>query len=105
MFKLIKHLQQKWGVSNTGVLLIGVVFACTGVSVVALKPVIFNILLAEDASPYIKWLVYIIVIFPLYQVLLLGYGFLFKQFDFFWKKEKKMISFIAACIAKLFKTK
>jgi hypothetical protein len=34
---------------------------------------------------------YLLVIFPLYQVLLLVYGALFGQFRFFWKKEKQLL--------------
>ena len=32
--------------------------------------------------------VYLVVILPIYQVLLLGYGTLLGQFDFFWSKMK-----------------
>ncbi|MFW5726702.1 MAG: DUF6787 family protein, partial [bacterium] len=32
---------------------------------------------------------------PAYQFLLLGYGALFGQFQFFWNKEKKMLKRIS----------
>ena len=35
-----------------------------------------------------QWTVYLIVMLPIYQVLLLGYGTLLGQFDFFWSKMK-----------------
>jgi hypothetical protein len=30
-------------------------------------------------------------VFPAYQILILVYGFLLGQFDFFWQKEKKLL--------------
>ena len=32
--------------------------------------------------------VYLVVMLPIYQILLLGYGTLLGQFDFFWSKMK-----------------
>jgi hypothetical protein len=32
------------------------------------------------------------LIFPIYQVLLVFFGFIFGQFKFFWNFEKKMLS-------------
>ncbi|RZL40902.1 MAG: diacylglyceryl transferase, partial [Pedobacter sp.] len=34
---------------------------------------------------------YIILIFPIYQVLLVSFGSIFGQFKFFWEFEKKML--------------
>jgi len=33
----------------------------------------------------------LVLIFPIYQVLLVLIGFIFGQFSFFWKFEKKML--------------
>jgi hypothetical protein len=35
------------------------------------------------------------IIVPVYQVLLLGYGTILGQFRFFWAKEKKMAGWLA----------
>ncbi|HCO85018.1 MAG TPA: diacylglyceryl transferase, partial [Arenibacter sp.] len=49
-------------------------------------------------SPDFLWggLIYltfrILLIFPIYQFLLVIYGWLFGQFKFFWEFEKKMLS-------------
>ncbi|MEL0308655.1 MAG: DUF6787 family protein, partial [Flavobacteriaceae bacterium] len=37
------------------------------------------------------WPLRIILIFPLYQVLLVLFGWIFGQFKFFWAFEKKML--------------
>ncbi len=34
----------------------------------------------------------LLMIFPVYQVLLVAYGWLFGQFRFFWQFEKNMLS-------------
>ena len=33
----------------------------------------------------------ILLIFPVYQILLVAFGWLFGQFKFFWNMEKKML--------------
>ena len=93
----IQRMQEKWGVAGPlQVILILVVFACTGSSVLALKGPIFEILHIAPSEPiWLRSVLYLIFIFPLYQVLLLVYGFIFGQFSFFWEKEKKLIRAIA----------
>lgn len=90
-------MQQKWGVKGPlQVILIFIVFGLTGSSVVAIKKPLFAILGVTDAEPvWLKTVLYLIFIFPLYQSLLLVYGFLFGQFNFFWEKEKKLFRNIA----------
>ena len=93
----IARMQEKWGVQGPlQVSLILIVFALTGSSVVALKGPIFQILHVAPTEPiWLRSVLYLIFIFPLYQVLLLFYGFVFGQFSFFWEKEKKMIRAIS----------
>ena len=96
-------LKLKWGLeSDFQVFIILVVFAATGSTVVAVKDLFFQILgFGSEGSTAIKTILYLIFIFPAYQALLLGYGFLFGQFNFFWNKEK----LLAQRIYTLFKKK
>jgi hypothetical protein len=74
------------------VLLILVVFACTGFSVLYLKKPLLEILGLDQNSPKAaKWAFYLLAFLPLYQVVLLMYGFVFGQFRFFWEFEKRMV--------------
>lgn len=93
----------KWGLeSDFHVFIILVVFAATGTTVVALKDWFFQILgFSSEGSDVLNTILYLILIFPAYQALLLAYGFLFGQFNFFWKKEK----LLAQRIASMFKKK
>jgi hypothetical protein len=78
--------------SGWQVWMILLVFALTGTSVMYLKKFLFGWIGIDDATPlYIRILLSVLVIFPLYQVLLLMYGWLLGQFSFFWKFEKKML--------------
>lgn len=87
----LERMKEKWGLTSLWqVIIILVVFAATGFTVVFIRPLIFQFLGIEDASGWIKTVSYLILVFPLYQALLLGYGFLFGQFRFFWEKEKKL---------------
>lgn len=86
--------KERWNIkSNWQVFVILVVFAVTGSTAAYLsKPVLalFGIV-KGSVSNWIYYPLYIILIFPIYQVLLVGYGFIFGQFTFFWAFEKKML--------------
>lgn len=89
----INKLQEKWGVKSVGqVIVILIVFACTGFTVVLIKPLVTNYI--TDNGQTNEWfkVVYWILIFPFYNMILLTYGFLFGQLEFFWAYEKKMIN-------------
>jgi hypothetical protein len=87
-------LKKRWNVkSGWEVAIILIVFACTGFSVMYVKRALYAwIGLGDDSSVWLRWLVAIVVILPLYQVLLLMWGWLWGKFDFFWMFEKKMIA-------------
>ncbi len=91
----IEKLQERWGVNSPWqVFVILVVFACTGFSSLYSKRWIYNAL-GWEADSWAWWqslLGTVFIVLPLYQVLLLGYGWLFGQFSFFWNFEKRMFS-------------
>jgi hypothetical protein len=43
---------------------------------------------------YIYWPLRIVMIFPIYQFLLVVFGWLYGEFEFFWAFEKKMLRLI-----------
>jgi hypothetical protein len=90
----IKRLQQRWGVNSAWqVLVILVVFACTGFTAMYLKKPVFNWLgVDEDTPGWLRVLIYLFTVLPAYQLFLLAYGYLFGQFAFFWNFEKRMFS-------------
>lgn len=88
----LERMKQKWGLNSMlQVVLILIVFAMTGMTVVWIRPLIFKVLGIENANGWLKTVSYLLLVFPLYQALLLAYGFVFGQFNFFWEKEKKMV--------------
>ena len=93
-FSVMQKLKTRWGItSNFQLTIIFIVFAITGSSAAYLsKPILkwFGIV-KEDVSLWIYYPLYIILIFPVYQVLLISFGFIFGQFKFFWTFEKKML--------------
>jgi hypothetical protein len=94
------NFKERWNIkSNWQVFVILVVFAVTGSSAALLsKPVLalFGIVKGE-VSNWIYYPLYIILIFPIYQVLLVSFGFIFGQFTFFWAFEKKMLKSMGLC--------
>ncbi|MEQ9302312.1 MAG: prolipoprotein diacylglyceryl transferase [Marinoscillum sp.] len=87
----IDRLQQRWNLKNSlQVVLVLVVFACTGFSVMFLKTPIKSFFLETGESSLLFNICYWILIFPVYNLILLLYGFIFGQFSFFWQFEKRM---------------
>jgi hypothetical protein len=88
----IQKLKFKWQLDSTlQVFLILLVFSLTGSTVVYLRKFLFALVGFDDSTPFwLKTITYLICIMPAYQLLILVYGFLLGQFDFFWKKEKKL---------------
>ncbi len=94
---VLTRLQEKWGLESLfQVIAVLVVFSLAGSSVVFLRKTFFGFLgFDEHTSMWVKTITYILFVFPAYQLLLLTYGFLLGQFNFFWEKEKKMGKWIA----------
>lgn len=90
----MQRLKERWGIhSNFQLVMILVVFAVTGSSATKFSTPLTNFfgISLENTSPWVYWIVRILLIFPIYQVLLVFFGFIFGQFQFFWNFEKKML--------------
>ena len=86
-----ENLKARWALKSTyQVIMVLIVFALTGTSVLFLKEPIFSLLgLTDEWSSGVQTVVYLITVLPLYQVLLLVYAALLGQFSFFWEFEKR----------------
>ncbi len=90
----MEKLKQRWGVtSNFQIIIICIVFAITGSTATKLASPLTSFigLDRETTNSWLYWTVRILLIFPIYQVLLVAFGWLFGQFKFFWTFEKKML--------------
>gem|GEM_PF-176144 len=82
----VNRLKQRWNVEKAWMVwVILLVFALTGFTVMYLK---------KFVKPYLgeDWwvdVVYYILILPVYNILLLTYGFCLGQFRYFWNFEKR----------------
>lgn len=87
----LDRLQDKWNLqSKYDLWIILLVFALTGTTIVFLKrPVIAFFANGEEPSLVFS-ITYYVLILPIYNVILLVYGFIFRKFSFFWEFEKKM---------------
>jgi len=98
---MLSKFKTKWGISSTlDIVLIMIVFSLAGMSVVYVRVPLFQVLGMDDAHFGIKTLVYLLVVFPAYQLFLLLFGFLLGQFQFFWDKEKKIGRWIKSLVSK-----
>ncbi|MAZ72835.1 MAG: diacylglyceryl transferase [Flavobacteriaceae bacterium] len=89
----MKKLKQRWNItSNWQLTVIFIVFALTGSTAAKFAgPLTEAIGLTKEVGWYIYWPVRILIIFPIYQVLLVFFGWLFGEYTFFWNFEKKML--------------
>lgn len=89
----LSKLQSKWKLESLlQVVLVLLAFACTGTTVLLIKAPIFDLLGVDmEEGGFWKTVLYLLLVLPVYQALLLVYGFIFGQFRFFWEKEKQFI--------------
>ena len=91
----MEKLKARWGIdSNWQIILIILVFAVTGsTSVYITKPILgfFGIIKENFDYTFFYYCLKILLVFPIYQFLLVFFGWLFGQFHFFWNFEKKML--------------
>ncbi|MBL7952335.1 MAG: diacylglyceryl transferase [Flavobacteriales bacterium] len=85
----MQRLSARWGVRPARVLIILLVFACTGFTVLFLKRPVVAYFVGDGEQPALFTVLYYVLILPVYNVFLLIYGALFGQFRFFWEFEKR----------------
>jgi hypothetical protein len=89
----LEKLQERWKVGSVlQVVIILIVFTCTGFTILFLKRPLFAYLFDGEAVPVWASVLYYILILPVYNLFLLFYGFVFGQFQFFWNFEKRFFS-------------
>tara|TARA_B100000214_G_scaffold287589_1_gene217165 strand:- start:508 stop:810 length:303 start_codon:yes stop_codon:yes gene_type:complete len=89
----VKRLREKWGIkSNFQLVIIIIVFAITGSTSALISGPTIDFLFGEiEMNGFLKFILQLLVIMPIYQVLLLFFGFVFFQFNFFFKFVKKFL--------------
>lgn len=92
---MLKRLQQKWNVDGKQFFLILCVFAITGTTTAWLTKVITGWMGFNEQTFWLwKLLLRLGMLVIGYQLILLSVAFLFGQFPFFWKFEKRMLKWI-----------
>lgn len=90
----MEKLKKRWGIdSNFQIVIIIIVFSVTGSAATRLAAPLTEFIGLDRATtdPWLFWPVRILFIFPMYQILLVVFGWLFGQFTFFWSFEKKTL--------------
>jgi hypothetical protein len=89
---MLSAIQKRWGLSTRGQAVgILIVFSLAGVSILPARKLLFDCMgIGMDTPTGIRVLLWVLVVFPAYQLFLLMYGALIGQFHFFWEKEKRL---------------
>ncbi|WP_421893730.1 DUF6787 family protein [Marinoscillum sp.] len=86
----LNRLQTRWNLkSGFQVVMVLIVFACTGFTVLFLKRPVVAFFTGDGEQNIWFSVAYYLLILPIYNIILLFYGFLFGQFRFFWEFEKR----------------
>ena len=86
----LEKLRQRWNLTSyRQVALVLAVFICTGCTVLLIKHPILDFLFGYKSGERSSQIIYYLLILPVYNLLLLAYGFIFGQFYFFWNFEKR----------------
>ena len=95
----IDKLKKRYNLdSNLDLALVFILFAVTGSSSVKVGRIVLNVLnVSEDMNPWIFWPIRILVVFVIYQLLFVVFGFIIgllskPVWGFAWWFEKKMLS-------------
>ena len=73
-------------------IIIFIVFAITGSLSVILGEYVLLLFFSDDVvKDFFYWIIRILIIFPLYQILLIIIGSIFGEFKYFWSIEKKIL--------------
>ncbi len=82
---MLEKLRERWGL-NSGwqVVIVLLVFAATGTTVMLLKKPLVALFTDNGEQPLVFTILYYVFILPVYYLILLIYAFLFGQFEFFW---------------------
>ncbi len=91
---MIENLKKRWGVESFGgLLLILFIFAITGITTLYVRKLVFGWIGIGSATPlWIEIILWLLIVFPAYQILFLLFGFLMGQFEFVWNFEKKSLN-------------
>ena len=90
----MEKLKKRWGItSNAQIFVIILVFAITGTSSSFIgKPILAALNIThENLNDFAYWSLYALILFVVYQFLLVFFGWLFGQFQFFWTFEKRIL--------------
>lgn len=91
---MLNKLKKRWNIkSNFQLVLILLVFSVSGSATLVVRKAVFQwIGITGDTTLWITIPLYLLIIFPAYQILFLIIGTLFGQFRFAWEFEKKVFS-------------
>jgi len=95
----IEKLKERWKVKSVmDVVIILVVFALTGSTVMLLR----KWMVAQFDWAKNDWFTYSYywLVIPIYNMILLGYGYIFGKFNFFWEFEKRTFNRIKGIFVK-----
>jgi len=88
----VERLKNRWKLESAWqVVVVLIVFACTGFTILFIKKPLLNWLAGDQGDTTLASVLYYLFILPLYNIVLLGYGFIFGQFKFFWNFEKRFM--------------
>lgn len=94
MLEMLEKIRHRWGVKNNfQIFLILGIFSVTGISALQVRQLAFSYMGISVDDPFVlKFVLWLLIVFPSYYLLFNIYGFIFGQFNFCWSMTKKSFS-------------
>ena len=89
---MLENLKKRWGInSNLQVIKIIIVFGITGSLAAWLSKPFISFLNIVDEGTFLSWILRLIIVFPIYQIILIIVAALYGEFKWIWSFLKKML--------------
>ena len=89
---MLENLKKRWRINtNLQLIKIIIVFGITGSLAAWLSKPLISFLNIVDEGTFLGWIFRLIIIFPIYQIILIIVAALFGEFKWFWSFLKKML--------------
>lgn len=102
---MLKRLQSRWKLrSRASVVRVLVVFSLAGLAILPTRKWLYTHW-GIDAEMPLRYsvLLWLAVVFPLYQIFLLAFGAVFGEFAFFWEKERRLAEILLRFLGRPFR--
>ncbi len=97
---IVGEMREKWARSKWSVFAIFLAFALAGMTTLRISRPLLRLILGDEPPRWLWWTLRILLIVPIYEMVLVGWGTVLGQGEFFRSKLKKTLRRISSLFAR-----